>query len=140
MAVRGHRTLKRRLRAIVKQMPKETADRLDDRARQLLGRAIAIAPELERHLILSGRVEKSDNKRRQTRSVSFDTPYAVAQHEGQFNPGPITSAKAPTQDGTPGRKFLERPYRNMIGDIQADIGQAAMDVTRVVIRAVKGKD
>jgi len=120
-------------------MPGEVSDKLDLKARQLLGRSVALAPELERHLILSSRVEKVDTATRAARSVSYDTPYAVKQHEAQLNPGPLTSRKAPTQDGAAGRKYLERPFRNMVGEVQTEVGQVPLDVTRAVVRQVKGR-
>jgi len=123
--------------AISRILPDEVGRRLDDRAQQLLGRAVAVAPELERHLVLSGRVSGVKSHKRVARAVSFDTPYAVAQHEGSFKPGPLTAAKAPTQDGASGRKYLERPFQNMIPLVRFEVSRAPEDVARLVVRSLR---
>lgn len=136
MAVRGARALRRRLARIVEKLPIAASIELDNQARELQGRAVAVAPELTRKLILSSRVEKLDSSRRAVRAVSFDTDYAVIRHEDTYELGPISSQKAPTQDGPPGRKYLERPFRNMVGPIQRALGEIPEDLARRVRREI----
>lgn len=111
---------------------------LDNQAQTLRGRAVAVAPELTRTLILSSKVTKRDSSTRAVRVVSFDTPYAVIRHEDFYNLGPISSVKSPTQDGPPGRKFLERPFRNMAKPIQTAVGKVPEKVARDAVNKNKG--
>ncbi len=138
--LRGDKTLRKRLAFIIDKTPLAMAIKLDDQANRLRGRAVAVAPELTRKLILSSRVTKQDSRARAIRVVSFDTDYAVVRHEDFYELGPISSAKAPTQDGPPGRKFLERPFRNMTKPMQRDLGKVPMDVAREAKRKVQGDD
>lgn len=136
MAVRGRRALIRTLKAITKNSPPEVGRAMTSQANALRGRAVALAPELTRKLILSSKVTKRSHRKRETRVVSFDTEYAVNRHEDFYNLGPISAQKAPTQDGVPGRKFLERPFTNMILEqaFEKEVGRAILRATRASIR------
>ena len=112
------------LRRIGTAVGLETEVVLDNAARELLGRSVALAPELTRRLILSAKITKVTTPSGSARVVSFDTPYAVIRHEDFYELGPISTRKAPTEDGTPGRKYLERPFNTMNPDIQRKLAEA----------------
>jgi hypothetical protein len=138
--IRGDKTLRRVLGQIAAKTPIGIGIELDNQAEILRARAIAVAPELTRKLILSSKVTKRDSRTRAIRVISFDTDYAVVRHEDFYNLGPISSAKSPTQDGPPGRKYLERPFRNMNKPIQEAVGEVPEDVAREVVRKNRGRD
>ncbi len=138
--IRGDKTLRKRIAFMIDKTPLAMAIKLDDQANRLRGRAVAIAPELTRKLILSSRVTKTDSKARAIRVVSFDTDYAVVRHEDFYELGPISSAKAPTQDGPPGRKYLERPFRNMTKPMMKDLGTVAEDVARAAVTTIPDRE
>lgn len=123
MAVQGIRGLNRFFRRWKRQLNRETRDVLENQAQELFGRSVALVPELERHLLLSGKVTERTFFGRTTFIVSYDTPYALIRHEDFYNLGPISSRKAPTQDGEPGRKYLERPYQAMIPQIKRELAK-----------------
>lgn len=127
MAVRGARQLRRRLRAIRREAenPRTSAiaRELEAQAVELLGRSQAIAPELTRELIKGALIVRRDTRGRFIRVIAYTAPYAIIRHEDFYRPGPITAAKAGTQDGPPGRKYLERPYNNMRAQIPLEVGR-----------------
>ena len=131
MRVFGRRRLARTIRAITKKTPKEVGPEMTRQANILRGRAVAVAPELTRKMILSSKVTKRSNRGREIRVISFDTAYAVKQHEDRLNPGPITAAKSPTQDGAAGRKYLTRPFNNMVQEQTVEKA-----VAKALIRAI----
>ena len=132
MKVFGRRRLARTIRAITKETPKEVGPAITRQANILRGRAVALAPELTRKMILSSKVTKRSTRSREIRVISFDTEYAVAQHEGRFNPGPITAVKSPTQDGAAGRKYLSRPFENLVREqgVEKAIAKALITAIR----------
>lgn len=138
--LKGDKKLRRVLANIAAKTPAGVAIELDDLAEQLRGRAVALAPELTRRLILSSKITKRDSRARAIRVVSFDTPYAVRRHEDFYALGPISSAKSPTEDGSPGRKYLERPFRKMTKPIQREVGKVPERVARTVVRETGGTD
>ncbi len=137
--LQGDKRLRRVLGQIAAKTPIGVAIELDNQANLLRGRAVALAPELTRRLILSSKITKRDSSTRAIRVVSFDTPYAVVRHEDFYELGPISSAKSPTQDGSPGRKFLERPFRNMNKPITKAIGDVPEKVAREIARKNRGR-
>lgn len=126
------RKLQRTLRDIGKQTRRAINVVLDRQAVLLRGRAVAIAPELTRRLILSSKITSRNQKGKAIRVVSFDTPYAVTRHESFYNLGPISSQKAPTQDGPTGRKYLSRPFNNLVREkgVEKEIRDALLKVAR----------
>ena len=132
MKVLGRRRLVRTIRAITKETPKEVGPAMTRQANLLRGRAVAVAPELTRKMILSSKVTKRSTRGREIRVVSFNTIYAVKQHEGRFKPGPLTAAKSPTQDGISGRKYLTRPFNNMVQEktVEKAIAKALITAIR----------
>lgn len=121
--IRGGPALVRVLAGTVRDAEELIEAVLDQGARQIHGRAVALSPELTRALILSSRVTRTRHRGRSTRAISFDTDYAVVMHEAYYNLGPISSRKAPTQDGPPGRKYLERPFNRVVPDVQRALGE-----------------
>lgn len=134
MPVRGGRRTRRVLRAFAKGVGLESKVLVDNRSRELLGRSGALVPELTRRLLLSGRITQRSRRGSELAVVSYDTPYAVIRHEDFYQPGPITGSKAATQDGAPGRKYLQRPYVAMIREILAEAARIPNRVARRVRR------
>ena len=131
MAVTGISALRQRLARLRGGVGAGMRARADDLAIELLGRSQAVAPELTRRLVKSGRITKQDSAGRVVRVVSYNTPYAVKQHEHATPPGgPITRRKAATQDGPAGRKFLERPFNNMRRGIILALGAVPENIAR----------
>ena len=129
--VRGAARLRRTLQAVRRDVGRQIDQLLDNQAQRLLGASIAVAPELTRRLVLSNKITKRTGGGRSIRVVSFDTPYAVVQHEqAGLRPGPLTSRKAATQDGEAGRKFLERPFRRLVSTFIREIGKIPIQVFR----------
>lgn len=130
MSLKGAKQLINRLRRIRAKVPRKIEETMLGQAVELQARAIAVAPELSRRLVQSSRVTREARSNRVAIGVSFDTPYAVIRHEDFYNPGLLSRAKSPTQDGDAGRKYLERPYNNMLEQIQEKIGEAVVDACR----------
>lgn len=96
-------------------------------ARELLRRSRALAPELEGDLIRSGKVTRVPDSRGKTAAVvSFGAPHALVRHEDFYKLGPISASKPATEDGTPGRKYLSRPFFNMRKGMLAGYGAVAL--------------
>lgn len=120
--IKGGPALQRVLASTARDADELVESVLDQGARQIHGRAVALSPELTRKLILSSRVTRARRRGRSARVISFDTDYAVVMHEAFYNLGPISSRKAPTQDGPVGRKYLERPFNRVVPDVIRAIG------------------
>ncbi|MCP4251066.1 MAG: hypothetical protein GY778_28850 [bacterium] len=133
--IRGIRQLISRFTRLGRAASLEVRREMDSVAEELLGRSQALVPELTRDLLLSGKIGKQDNRDRSIRVVGYGgqraREYAVIRHEDFYNAGPITAAKASTQDGPPGRKYLERPFLAMRRRvIRRDFGKAINRATR----------
>jgi hypothetical protein len=131
VAVQGVSALRRRLSRIRGAVDRVVRVKMDDLAIELLGRSVAVAPELTRDLIKSAVITKDDRAGQTRRIVSYDTHYAVVQHEDfSLGIGPITARKAGTIDGAAGRKYLERPFNNMKRGIVLALGAIPEDTAR----------
>ncbi len=81
--------------------------------------AEAMVPEKKKTLLRSIRRFSKSSKRR-IRHVIFaggddiSKEYAVRMHEDFYQLGFASSLKRTTQDGTPGRKYLERPFNRVV--------------------------
>ncbi len=130
MKFKGAKELINKLRRIRVAVPRRVEQVMLGQALELQARSIAVAPELTRKLVLSSRVTREQRSGRVALGVSYDTPYAVIRHEDFYSPGALSRAKTPTEDGDAGRKYLERPFNNMLDQIQAKIGDAVLDAAR----------
>lgn len=109
MPVHGGAAIRRRMRLIRRNVKAEVVRELDDAADDLLLRARGLAPQLSGDLIASGIIKKRRAREAVSRTIFFDSPYAVVRHEDVYNLGPISSVKA-SPDGPIGRKYLSRPF------------------------------
>lgn len=115
-----------RIRAGVNAAVKEE---LSDIANDILSDSRDIAPQLTGLLIASSGVDTGDRRDRFARSIFYDTPYAVIQHEGVFNPGPITVQKPGA-----GRKYLQRAYEARRPQMVNRLGKAVERALRLALR------
>ena len=129
MPVRGGDVIRRRLRLIRRNVKAEVARELDDVADDLLTRARGLAPQLEGDLIGSGIIKKRRAREAVSRTIFFDSPYAVVRHEDFYNLGPVSSVKA-SPDGPIGRKYLSRPF-------EANHPRYVKEIGRAVDRAIR---
>lgn len=133
--VKGLRPGVQRFRQLPRAMLESIERTADHVAVELLGRAQAVAPELTRHLVLSGAIDRSKQGEVITRVVKFTEIYALIMHEDFYQLGPLSRRKSGTQDGPVGRKYLERPYTNMRERVQReDFPQAVVRGVRSVLR------
>ncbi len=129
--VKGGKKIGRRFRKLPREIFAEVDATLENDALELLGRANALVPELERPLLLSGGIDSQKSSAKLTFAISYDTPYAIIRHEDEYELGPISAGKSGTQDGPVGRKYLSRPFENMKRRI------VQRDVPRAIIRGEK---
>lgn len=127
--VTGGKAIRNRLGLIEKNVRRQISDELDDIAQEILVESRRLAPQLTGRMIASSGTDKDDRPQRFRRSIFYDIDYAVFQHEGFFQPGPVTIAK----DGA-GRKFLQRPYEKKRRDLIRRIGVATERGLRVSLR------
>lgn len=132
-AVKGADVIRRRLRLIRRNVKAEVAAQLDDSADDLLTRARGLAPQLEGDLIASGIIKKRRFREAVSRTIFFDSPYAVVRHEDFYNLGPVSSVKA-SPDGPVGRKYLSRPYEANHPRYVKEIGAAVNRAIRQSLR------
>ena len=129
MAVTGEKAILRRLDRIQAAVREAVEEELNDIAEDVLSNSRDICPQLTGRLIRSAGVDSADREDIFVRSVFYDTPYAVIQHEGNFNPGPITAQKPDA-----GRKYLQRAYEAMRPTMVKRIGNRTEQALRLVLR------
>ena len=127
--VRGRKVIKKRLGLIRRNVRDALAAELDDIADDLLDASRALAPQLTGLMILTAGTDKDDSGETLRRSVFYSEDYAPIQHEGFFNPGPVTASKPGA-----GRKFLQRPYNQMRPGIPKRLGRAVERALRNSLR------
>lgn len=122
MPVRGAEAVRKSLSSIRKAGVEATFNELEVIAVGVLARSDALAPELTGELRLSGEVVTT--KRGTGREVAVvygrsgpSKDYALVQHEGFFNPGPITRTKPGA-----GRKYLSRAYAEQVPKLLREMG------------------
>jgi hypothetical protein len=130
-AVTGGALIRARLAFIRRAVDDAIAQGMDDFADDVLSMSRDLAPQLTGLMIRTSGVSKSDSRSlgRFRRSIFYEQPYAVWQHEEVFNPGPITSAKPGA-----GPKFLTRAlnFHRLRG--QKAIGRRIQRTLRTVLR------
>lgn len=129
MPVHGGPAIRRRMKRIRRNVNDAISDKMDEIADELLQESRDLAPQLTGKMIATAGTDKADARDSFKRTVFYTEPYAIYQHEGHFNPGPITATKTGA-----GRKFLQRPFdakkRDMILRISREIERAI----RVTVR------
>lgn len=103
--IRGTPRTKENIRRIAQAVRRGVISELEDYANDLLELSRDYAPQLTGQMILNSGVDRQDRKNGVAFSVFYREKYALYQHEGFYNPGPVTAAKP-----SAGRKFLERAY------------------------------
>jgi hypothetical protein len=131
MPVEGADVIAKRFRLLARGVTEAIEDEMNDVAEELLSDSRDLSPQLTGALIASSGVDSLDRRRdgEFIRSIFYDTPYAVAQHEGSFNPGPITRQKPGA-----GRKYLQRAYDAKKRKIIERIGRRTEQAMRFVLR------
>ncbi len=127
--VTGGAVIRKRLKIIQRNTRAAISSELDDTAKDLLAVPILLAPQLTGAPIKSGGIDSESGKDFTRRSVFYTEDYAVIQHEGFFNPGPVTATKAGA-----GRKYLQRPFNAARREIPARIGRAVERSLRLTLR------
>ncbi len=129
MTVRGVQKTKKNLRRAVEFAREAVEEELDDYANELLSKSNDLAPQLTGRMIRNSDTDKSDRRDVFLRSVFYTEDYALFQHEGTFNPGPITRNKPGA-----GRKFLQRPYDATKREFLVRLGRKIERVLRQSLR------
>ena len=125
--------IRKRLRLIVRNVRDEVAQQLDEAAEDLLLRARQLAPQLSGELIGSGDIARRQSRDIVSRTIFFDSPYAVRRHEDFYSLGPISSIKS-SPDGSIGRKFLQRPFEAHRDRYQRQIAHGLQRALRQSLR------
>lgn len=129
MATTGETVISRKLGRIQQEVRDAIEQEITDLADEILSDSRNLAPQLTGLLIRSAGVDSEDTNDVFRRSVFYDTPYAVIQHEGTFTPGPITIQKPGA-----GRKYLQRAYERLRPDMVNRMGRATERALRLALR------
>lgn len=101
MAIRGIREVEARMEAALREIVDASHESIREVAFDLLGRAIELAPIDTSDLRGSGKVTFQEIGQKLVADVSFNTPYAVIQHETLWYNHP-NGGQA---------KYLEQPFQ-----------------------------
>ena len=129
MPVTGGDIIRRRLRVIRRAVNEAIETGMDDLAKDILSMSRDLAPQLTGLMIRTSGVDDDDSRDRFRRSIFYEQPYAIWQHEEFFNPGPITSAKPGA-----GPKFLSRAFNFHAQRGITNIGRRVQRSLRAVLR------
>lgn len=132
---RGMAALEQRLAAVRRAALDAVTQALVEGGGEVLSRSRDLAPQLTAAMIAhSGvRSEGTPSAERVRVVVFYSEPYAILQHEGFYNPGPVTAAKlGPTF--AVGRKFLSRSLDELRPQIVAEAGRALESALRTALR------
>lgn len=131
MSVTGGAVIKARLALIRRNVNDAVQGGMDDLSKKILAKSRNFAPQLTGRMIRESDVASLDSPSLGTfrRAVFYSVDYAVFQHEGQFNPGPITAAKP-----NAGRKFLSRAFDQEVNAGIRDIGRRVERALRLSVR------
>lgn len=131
MPVRGGDLIRRRLLIIRRAVDDAIVEGMDELAENVHSLSKDLAPQLTGLMIRTSDISKDDSRSggRFRRSIFYEQPYAVWQHEEVFNPGPVTQTKPGA-----GPKFLSRAldFHKIRG--QARIGKRISRALRIVLR------
>lgn len=125
----GAAVVKKRLRLIRVNVAEAIEAELDDAANELLRDSRDLAPQLTGEMIRESGVDSDDRKDVFRRSVFYNLDYSVKQHEGFFNPGPVTSTKPGA-----GRKYLQRPFDAQKRQLIKRLGRQVERAIRLSLR------
>ncbi len=129
MAITGAAGIRRRLRVIRRNVDRTIDEALDELAAEIHAKSNDFAPQLTGAMIRESGVDAEDRAGRFRRSVFYKLNYAVFQHEGNFNPGPITASKS-----SAGRKFLSRAFQQKARRGIRDVGRKIERSLRFAVR------
>lgn len=125
----GAKRMRENLRRAVEGVRAGLRDELDAIAKELLQESRNLAPQLSGRMIRTAGIGRRDTATRFRRSVFYRERYALFQHEGFYNAGPITRAKPGA-----GRKFLQRPFE---ARRRADIDRLGRRIARELRQALR---
>ncbi|MCP4497732.1 MAG: hypothetical protein GY825_13250 [Phycisphaeraceae bacterium] len=119
------------MRTIQRNVNDGIAAVMDEAADDLLRRSRDLAPQLTSEMVDTAATDKKDARRRGVfrRSVYYTVDYAVYQHEGTYNPGPVTRGKPGA-----GRKFLQRPFDAQKAELIVRISRSIERTLRLSVR------
>ena len=131
MAVTGGAAIKLRLALIRRNVNDAVEGGMDDLSKRILSKSRNFAPQLTGRMIRESDVASLDSRSLGTfrRAVFYSVDYAVFQHEGEFNPGPITASKPAA-----GRKYLSRAFDQ---EVNAGVRKIGRDVERAIRISVR---
>lgn len=131
----GLRDLERRFKAMSRAAFDDVAQTMEDEAEIVLARSRDLAPQLTGDMIAHSDVlvRKNQSRGELRVTVEYDEPYALFQHEGYYNPGPVTRAKLGDQFAI-GRKFLSRAFEERREHIVRNAGRALERALRTTLR------
>lgn len=133
--VKGLAAVTRRLQRVERAAYDALVEGLRDEAEIVLARSRDLAPQLTGQMIRNSGVRVQAHRATQTIQVAvfYDEPYAVKQHEGYFNPGPITSVKLGPSFAI-GRKFLTKAIDERRQQLVAQVGRRVERALRLTLR------
>lgn len=133
--VGGRKVIVQRLAIIRRNVLAELQDELDDQAQDLLEESQRRAPQLTGALVLTAGTDSEDNRAsgRLRRTVFYREEYAIYQHEGYFNPGPISTEKLGGSFAI-GRKYLQRPFDELAPGFKKRSAVAVERALRLTLR------
>lgn len=129
--LQGVDEMKKRLDIILRNVNEAVIQTIDDSADDLLERSQDLSPQLTGAHIHSGKVVEISQF---ARAVAYDEAYSLWLHEGDYELGPVSRLKPPTQDGAVGKEFLLRPFENNKQRYIADAGKAVAEAVRRSVR------
>lgn len=103
--IRGIARTQQNLKLVAKAVQNGLKAELADYSEEVLALSRDYAPQLTGAMIADSGISRVDRQTGASFSVFYRKRYALFQHEGFYNPGPVTAAKP-----NAGRKFLERAY------------------------------
>lgn len=94
-----------------------------------------LAPQLTGYMIASSTVTNETRASADliAARITYPAPYALYQHEGTYNPGPVTAAKLGPTRGI-GRKFLQKALDQRREEIIVRCGRAVERALRISLR------
>lgn len=127
--------LRRRLDRVRSNVFDELAAELEDQAGLTLAKSNDNAPQLTGQMQATAGVQVDSRKSAGVvRAVVYYTErYALYQHEGVYNPGPVTTIKLGPTRGI-GRKFLQRALDERREQITVQCGRAVERALRLSLR------
>lgn len=133
MAVSGATVIRKRFKTIVRNVRAGAAVNVQHVAEDIVERSNLMAPQLSGEMIGTAKIKPRDRRDVISRTIFYDSPYAVRRHEDFYNLGPISSLKQ-SPDGPVGRKYLQTPFEKHRDRYIRQIGNGVRDDVRRSLR------